>query len=294
MNIKRLDVVAFLLFISDMNLHVVLGKKINQTQGFLEDGTRIPLSVVSVPANIISQVKTTEKDGYDALQLGIEVKKKANKPLAGHTKKAGLEQAPRFFREARVVKAEDIADASAGMAVAVSEVLKPGDIIDITGTSKGKGYAGVVKKWHFRGGPKTHGQSDRHRAPGSIGQSTTPGRVYKGKKMSGRMGAEQVTIKNLVVIDVTENEILVKGLIPGPKGQYVVITKRGEVKNFVPLFKKVEETPEVAEEQIEEVAAEAVETPAVEEVKEEAVANEAEPVTEEKKEETKETEEKGA
>jgi hypothetical protein len=140
-----------------------------------------------------------------------------------------------------------------GSAVVVEEVLSAGDIVDVSGVSKGKGYAGVVKRHHFKGGPKTHGQSDRHRAPGSIGQSTTPGRVYKGKRMAGRMGAEDVTVKNLEVIDIQDGVLVVKGLVPGHISSIVTITRRGVNKKHMGLF-KVEVEAEVVEElKVEEI-----------------------------------------
>lgn len=222
-----------------MSLNTVIGKKIDQTQAFLENGTRIPMSRIFVGENSITQLKTTEKEGYNAVQVAFGIKRVTTKPLQGHIKKSGLTTTPRFFKE---VKTEKITDFEAGMSIKVDEVLAAGDIIDVIGISKGKGYAGVVKRHHFKGGPKTHGQSDRHRAPGSIGQSTTPGRVYKGKRMAGRMGNEQVTIKNLLVMDVVDGTVFVKGLIPGPKGTLVTVVKKGEKKKFVPLYSdKVEE-----------------------------------------------------
>jgi large subunit ribosomal protein L3 len=213
----------------------LLGKKIDQTQAFLEDGTRIPLSLISVSGNIITQIKTPEKEKYSAVQLGFGDTKKANKAAKGHSKKAGIEKSPRFFREIRV---EDTVGIELGKELEIAEILEPGDVIDVTGTSKGKGYAGVVKRHHFKGGPKTHGQSDRHRAPGASGQGTTPGRVYKGKRMSGRMGNETVTVKNLTVIDFKDGVVYVKGLIPGIKGAVVLIKKVEDSKKSISTKKK--------------------------------------------------------
>lgn len=230
-------------------LQGLVGKKLGQTSGFLEDGTRIPMTRILVKGNVISQVKNSDKDGYEAIQLGFLTTKKANKPLAGHAKKSGLKETPRFYRE---VKADKIEDHEVSSEVSVEEVFEVGDIVDVTGTSKGKGYAGVVKRHGFHGGPKTHGQSDRHRAPGSIGQSTTPGRVYKGKRMAGRMGNEQVTIKNLEVIELADGEILIKGLVPGPIGTIVTITKRGVNKKHMSLYKEPveEDTNEATVEEV--------------------------------------------
>lgn len=299
-----------------MNLTSIIGKKINQTQGFLEDGRRVPLSIISVGGNVISQVKLSDKEGYNAIQLGFGMNKRPTKPMAGHIKKAGLETTPRFFREARV---DDATDAQIGATIAIAEVFEPGDLVDVVGTSKGKGFAGVVKRYHFAGGPKTHGQSDRHRARGSSGSGTTPGRVYPGKKMAGRMGNERVTVKNLEILSVDGDTILVRGLIPGAKGSVVVINKVGKNKKYTPLWAEakeevveeaavVEEAPVEVTEAVEtvatpeetvETAAETVETPeetvvdATEEVKsenQEEVPAEEKAATEEEKVEEEKTE----
>lgn len=225
-----------------MNITGFIGKKSYQTQGFLEDGRRIPLTVVSSLGNKVSQVKTVDKDGYNAVQIGFGIKKKANKPLEGHGKKAGLDKTPHFLREVRLA---EIADIKIGSEINISEILEPGDMVDVVGVSKGKGFAGGVKRYHFKGGPRTHGQSDRERAPGSIGQTTTPGRVYKGKKMAGRMGHKQVTVKNLEVIEIREDgTILLKGLVPGIKNSLVIIKKVGKNKKYIPLYKEETEKKE--------------------------------------------------
>jgi large subunit ribosomal protein L3 len=244
----------------------LLGKKLGQTQGFLENGTRIPMTRIMVEGNVVSQLKTQEKEGYDAVQLGFGATMKADKPTIGHSKKAGLTITPRFFKETRADKIEEVV---LGQAIKAEEVLSEGDIIDVTGISKGKGYAGVVKRHHFKGGPKTHGQSDRHRAPGSIGQSTTPGRVYKGKRMAGRMGAEQVTVKNLEVIEFADGVLLVKGLIPGPISSIVTITRRGTNKKYVGLYKEPVVEEEIADNKVEEIG------PSVEEQEEQRAEAEA-------------------
>jgi large subunit ribosomal protein L3 len=225
-------------------IQLLLGKKIGQTQKFLQDGTRIPVTEIAVPDNAIVQVKTDEKDKYTAVQIGIGSKKKPTRPTLGHAKKANLVEVPATIREVRVDKENQL---KAGDFLTVAQVFKPGDIVDVSGTSKGKGFAGVVKRHHFRGGPATHGQSDRLRAPGSIGQTTTPGRVYKGKRMAGRMGHEIVTIKNLKVIAINEvnKKIYVSGLIPGVRNSVVWITLTGEDKKFVPLYAPVVTEPEL-------------------------------------------------
>lgn len=230
-------------------LQGLIGKKIDQTQTFLEDGRRIPVTEVSVTDNVVLQVKTPETDKYTAVQLGFGVKKNPIKARTGHAKKAGVDAAPQTVREVAWEGDEEMP--KAGEVVTVEEVFKPGDIIKVTGTSKGKGFAGGVKRYNFRGGPKTHGQSDRHRAPGSIGQGTTPGRVYKGKRMAGHMGVDTVSVQNLVVVDVdSENKKLyVLGLVPGHKNAMIVLTKTGEQKKFTRLLSaKLKEDAEAAEE----------------------------------------------
>jgi len=262
-----------------MNLQGLIGKKTYQTQGFLQNGTRVPLSAVLVADNLISQVKTADKDGYNSIQIGFDIKKKPNKALTGHGKKAGLDKTPRFLKEIRV---DDVTGLELGTKIDTNEVFKPGDIVDVSGVSKGKGFAGGVKRWGFHGGPRTHGQSDRERAPGSIGQTTTPGRVYRGKKMAGKMGDTTATVRNLEVIEITaDGVILIKGLIPGPQGAIVVIKKVGENKKFVPLYKEVvgepvaeiieevqaETQPEVAELTVEQAVVEAPAEEKTEEIK---------------------------
>lgn len=231
-------------------VNTIIGKKLGQMQGFLENGTRIPMTTIMVGGNVVSQIKTMEKDGYEAVQLGFGSTNKASKPTQGHSKKAGLKETPRFFKE---VKADKLDGIELGASINAAEVLEAGDRVDVVGTSKGKGYAGVVKRHGFHGGPKTHGQSDRHRAPGSIGQSTTPGRVYKGKRMAGRMGNEQVTVKNLEIIEINGEEILVKGLVPGAIGSIVTITRTGTNKKHMGLYKEPVAEEAVDEKKVEEV-----------------------------------------
>lgn len=209
-------------------IHALIGKKTDQTQQFLENGTRIPVTHIAMLGNPVIAIKTKEKAGYTAVQLGFGAKK---------------DTAPYFLREVRMSDGE--VAMQVGDVIKPSDVFAPGDIVDVSGISKGKGYAGVVKRYHFKGGPRTHGQSDRERAPGSIGQTTTPGRVYKGKRMAGNMGNENVTVKNLQVVAVSEDHLLIKGLVPGPKNNIVMVTKRGTNKKFVPLYQeKVEEVKE--------------------------------------------------
>lgn len=217
-------------------VNAVLGKKIEQKQMFLKDGTRIPVTIIDAGGNV---VVATHKN---SLQLGFGIRKRAQKSIIGHVKKAGLEKAPRFFRE---VSGQEV---KPGTVINISEVLKQGDLVDVTGVSKGKGFAGVVKRHHFKGGPRTHGQSDRERAPGSIGQTTTPGRVYKGKRMAGHMGASRATIKNLQVVDVVDNQLVIKGLVPGARNSLVVVNKIGQTKKFIPLYKQSLRSDELKEE----------------------------------------------
>ncbi len=261
-----------------MQLRAVLGKKLDQTQAFLEDGTRVPVSVIDVKGNFVSQIKTSEKEGYNSVQLAFGNKKKLNKATTGHLNKAGIKEQPRFFRE---IRAEEAVEIELGSNVDASTVLQPGDIVDVSGVSKGKGFAGGVKRFHFRGGPRTHGQSDRERAPGSIGQTTTPGRVYKGKRMAGRMGTENVTVKNLEVLEVKDGTVLIRGLVPGFKNNFLVIEKVGENKKFKPLYREPEEVteePVQAEAQVEQV--EPVGETSAEGVQAEAVIEQAQPVEE--------------
>lgn len=214
----------------------LIGKKTEQTQKFLENGKRIPVTKVVVAGNTVLQLKTQTTDGYTAVQLGFGAKRKVVNALAGHVKKSGSKTFPATIKEVAPLDKDTLP--ALGDIIALDSVFKPGDIVSVTGTSKGKGFAGVVKRHGFRGGPKTHGQSDRERAPGSIGQSTTPGRVYKGKRMAGRMGSDTVTVANLSIVgvDSANNMLLIAGLVPGPTKGYLLVTKTGEMKQFVPLL----------------------------------------------------------
>jgi large subunit ribosomal protein L3 len=235
-------------------INTLIGQKIDQTQDFFENGKRVPVTQIALTDNVVLQTKTTDKDSYTAIQLGAGVKKKPIRAYLGHAKKAGLSVASLKIREVRLPQKDEAEMPHVGDLISAESVFKPGDIIEVTGKSKGKGFAGGVKRHGFKGGPKTHGQSDRHRAPGSIGQGTTPGRVYKGKRMAGRMGSDTVTVKNLRVVDVdTETKTLyVSGLVPGHKNSWVYITKTGEDKKFVQLLSAKEE--EKVEEVVESLA----------------------------------------
>lgn len=225
-------------------MQTLIGQKREQSQRFLENGKRIPVTLIDVKGNTIVALKTQEKNNYQAVQLGFSMKKKASKAELGHAKGAKLTKAPKFLKEVKIV--DDSPLPEVGLVLNPAEVFEPGDMVDVSGFSKGKGFQGGVKRHGFHGGPKTHGQSDRHRAPGSIGQGTTPGRVYKGKRMAGNMGNDNVTIKNLEVIDLTDDGVLiVKGLVPGIMNGPLMVTKTGTDKNFVPLWRdKTEEEGE--------------------------------------------------
>ena len=219
-------------------IQTLIGRKIEQTQRFLADGTRIPVTVIAVPKTSVTQIKTIEKDGYSAVQIGIGTKKKPTQALLGRAKKAHLTIAPIVLREVHERGDEQL---SIGDTVSAGDVFKNGDVIKVSGVGKGKGFAGGVKRHGFRGGPRTHGQSDRERAPGSIGQTTTPGRVYKGKRMAGHMGAGNVSVSNLVVVAVDNELMLIKGLVPGALNSTIYIEKTGEMKNPLELYESSEE-----------------------------------------------------
>lgn len=207
-----------------MNLNSILGIKIEQTATFDEKGKRIPVTKVMAGPCVICHIRRDQVNNYQSVQLGFGTDKKANKAILGHIRGAGLKTAPHFFREFKVLSEEAL---EKGKEIKVGDVFQAGDVVKVSGTSKGKGFAGVVKRHGFHGGPKTHGQSDRHRSPGSIGSTTTPGRVYKGKKMAGRMGGKTVTVKNLqiVAVDNDHNVLMIKGLVPGSTGGLLTITK---------------------------------------------------------------------
>ncbi|MBI2861809.1 MAG: 50S ribosomal protein L3 [Chloroflexi bacterium] len=198
----------------------ILGRKEGMTQLFRDDGTVCPVTVIEAGPCTVTQVRTIERDGYRAVQLGFGQAKRLNKPQQGQLK--GLPP-HRHLREVPVDGEEEVAF---GQKVDVA-IFQVGDIVDVTGVSKGKGFAGVVKRHHFAGGPKTHGQSDRHRAPGSIGATTTPGRVFKGMRMAGHMGHQRVTAQNLEVVrvDSERNLLLIRGAVPGPTNGLVLVCR---------------------------------------------------------------------
>lgn len=208
----------------------IIGIKINQSQSFTTEGKRIPVTSILAGPCLVINMKTKDKDGYNAIQFGLGQRRviTVTKPEIGNLKKAGLDKTPpRFLKEVRISNLGNLGDLSPGTEIKVGEVFIAGDTVQVTGISKGKGFQGVVKRHHFRGGPKTHGQSDRERAPGAIGSTTTPGRVYKGKRMAGRMGNDKVTLKNLkvVAVDAEKNILTISGLVPGGRNALLVIKK---------------------------------------------------------------------
>lgn len=194
-----------------MPIEGLLGRKLGMTQVFDATGKIHAVTVVEAGPMVVTQVKSVVKDGYDAVQVGYGEKKKINKPMRGHLKASGSNA--RLVKEFRSPAAGEY---SVGDKIGI-ELFTEGDLVHVTGTSRGRGFAGGVRRHNFRGGPKTHGQSDRHRAPGSIGSGTTPGRVLKGQRMAGHMGAVQVTSKNLRVIAKDEGKglLLIEGAVPG-------------------------------------------------------------------------------
>jgi len=200
----------------------LIGRKVGMTRIFTEDGISIPVTVVEVENNRVTQVKSVETDGYNAIQVTAGTKKasRVSKPEAGHFAKAGVE-AGRGLWEFRLENSEEFA-VGAELSVELFNEIKK---VDVTGTSKGKGFQGAIKRWNFRTQDMTHGNSLSHRAPGSIGQCQTPGRVFKGKKMAGHMGSERVTTQNLEIVrvDAERSLLLIKGAVPGSTGGNVIV-----------------------------------------------------------------------
>ena len=198
----------------------IIGRKLGMTQIFTSSGGAQAVTAIETGPCAVAQVKTVAKEGYNAVQLGFGEAKRLSSSQRGHLK--GLGQ----FKSLREFRVSDTESTKVGDKVDVS-LFKAGDLVDIAGVSKGKGFAGVVKRYHFAGGPKSHGQSDRHRAPGSIGATTTPGRVFKGLRMAGHMGNRRVTVRNLEVVDADpgRNLLLVKGAVPGARNGLLLIRK---------------------------------------------------------------------
>lgn len=202
----------------------IIGRKIGMTRIFNSEGDVVPATVIEAGPCYVVQVKTKDKDGYEAAQLGFGEKRKSlfNKPISGHFTKAKIDP-KRFLKEMR---SKDIEKLKLGQKIKVN-IFSVGEKVDVTGISKGLGFQGSVRRYGFKGGPKSHGQSDRERAPGSIGASSFPSRVWKGQKMAGRMGGEIVTIKNLEIVEVDEkrNLLVVKGAVPGKKNSFLTMRK---------------------------------------------------------------------
>ena len=198
----------------------ILGKKVGMTQVFQDEGAVVAVTAIEAGPCTVTQIKTKAKEGYDAVQLGFGPAKRINRPQRGHLKKLGP------YKHLREFRVEDASKIQLGDSVDIG-IFHPGDLVDVIGTSKGRGFAGVVKRYHFAGGSKTHGQSDRHRAPGSIGAGTDPGRVIKGLKMAGHMGDERVTVQRLQVVkaDPERNLLLVRGAVPGPRNGLLIVRK---------------------------------------------------------------------
>lgn len=203
----------------------ILGRKLGMTRVFADDGAITPVTVIQAGPCPVLQIKSAEKDGYEALQLGFDEipERKVNKPAKGHQSKVGKG----YFRYLREMRFEGTAEYELGQEITV-DIFAAGEKVKVTGTSKGKGFQGVMKRWNFKGSRASHGAEKVHRSPGSIGHATFPGKVFKGKKMAGHMGDRRVTYKNLEIVDIRleDNVILVKGQVPGAKGSLVMVRKQ--------------------------------------------------------------------
>lgn len=191
---------------------------------FDESKNRQVVTYITVDPCFVTQIRTKEKDGYTAVQVGVQTRSAKNigKTLKGQAKKAGVTTPLSFFKEIRLNE-EEIKNFTLGQALLPDKLFAVKEKVLVTGTTKGKGFQGVVRRHHFKGGPKTHGQSDRQRAPGAIGSGTTPGRIWKGKRMAGKMGNETQTIKGLEIVKADSNSLLLKGLVPGRIGNVILI-----------------------------------------------------------------------
>ena len=201
----------------------MLGTKLGMTQVWNESGKLVPVTVIELAPNVVTQIRTPEKDGYNAVQIayGQIDPRKVNKPLTAHFEAAGV--TPR--RHVTEIRTADAGDYSLGQALTVDSTFEAGQLVDVVGTSKGKGFAGVMKRHNFKGVSASHGSHRNHRKPGSIGASSTPSRVFKGMRMAGRMGGERVTVLNLTVhaVDIEKGLLLVKGAVPGARGRIVYV-----------------------------------------------------------------------
>lgn len=268
-------------------LNTILGIKKEMGQGYDTRGRRVAVTKILVEPNFVTQIKLSEKEGYSSVQIATASKKSVKKPQKGHFKKAGAPENLRFVKEVRVNEDSEIGELTAGTEISVNKIFRKGDEVKVTGTEKGRGFQGGVRRHGFHGvGMRTHGQSDRQRAPGSIGTGTTPGRVLKGKRMAGHMGSEKATTRGLEVIavDQASNIVSIKGAVPGPYGGLVIITKTGQIKGYTPPPEEKEEEEEILSDKEQMEAGDTSEVPETAE----AQATEATNTTEETKEEGKE------
>lgn len=235
----------------------MIGRKVGMIRLYTPDGRMHACSVIELGPNHVTHVRTLDRDGYEAVQLGFSgARKRVNRPERGHLRRAGVDAVLTKLQEFQV---DDVSGYTLGQAIKATE-FTPGEYVNVTGTSKGRGFAGGVKRWHFRGGPKTHGQSDRHRAPGSVGAGTTPGRTWRGQKMGGHMGGEQRTVLNLLVVAVDEarNLVFVEGSVPGATDGSVTITrgrKAAQAAFVPPVLGGPTPEPEVEEAPVAELEA---------------------------------------
>lgn len=242
-------------------INTLIGIKKEMTSGYDARGRRVAVTKIAVSPNFVTQVKTIEKDGYNAVQIASGTKKSVKNPQKGHFKKAGVAENLRYVKETRTSEDEGL---TAGTEITINKVLRKGDEVKVTGTEKGRGFQGGVRRHGFHGvGMRTHGQSDRQRAPGSIGTGTTPGRVLKGKRMAGHMGAETATTRGLEVIGVSRADgiVSIKGAVPGPFGGLVKITKTGVIKGYVAPPEEKEEEEEVPSDKEQMAAGDSAEVP---------------------------------
>jgi large subunit ribosomal protein L3 len=208
-----------------MSIAGLLGRKIGMTTYYREDGTVVPVTALEVGPCVVTQVKTETRDGYEAVQLGYETVKKVNKPEAGHMARSGGK-----FRHLEEFRVSDLGEFEVGQELK-ADVFEAGQKVKVVGTSKGRGFSGGMRRHNFRGGPITHGQSDRQRAPGAIGSTTHPGHVWRGTRMAGQYGNAQTSVRGLTVVlaDTERNLILIKGAVPGPRNGIVRIEKQNGV-----------------------------------------------------------------
>lgn len=253
----------------------MIGRKVGMMRLYTPDGRLHACTVIELGPNLVTQIRTEDRDGYTSVQLGFSgSRKRVNRPERGHLRRAGVDAVLTKLQE---FQAADASTYTVGQAITVAE-FEPGQFVNVTGTSKGRGFAGGVRRWHFRGGPKTHGQSDRHRGPGSVGAGTTPGRTWRGQKMAGHMGHAQRTVLNLLVVAIDEmrNLLFVEGSAPGATDGLVTVT-RGRRKPLASFTapelggpKPAEPEPEVAEATMSDASASDAPTDAAESAESEA------------------------